>query len=69
VSYSRARGAHCCAIGVLSAPVVSLPAGLDDEGMPIGLQLIRRRWRDLELLDAAADVERALGGFHPPPAL
>jgi amidase len=69
VSYSIANGAHCCAIGVLGAPVVSIPAGLDEDGMPIGFQLVGRRWREMELLDAAADVERALGGFRAPPVL
>lgn len=69
VSYSLANGAYCCAIGVLGAPVVSIPADLDEEGMPVGFQMIGRRWRDAELLDTAADVERALGGFRAPPAL
>ncbi|HEY0035361.1 MAG TPA: amidase family protein, partial [Longimicrobium sp.] len=66
--YSLANGAWACAVGVLGVPVVSVPAGVDDDGMPVGLQVVGRRWRDLELLDAAAAVEQALGGFHPPPA-
>ncbi|HEX8213238.1 MAG TPA: amidase family protein [Longimicrobium sp.] len=69
VAYSIANGAHCCAIGVLGAPVVSIPAGLDEEGMPVGFQMVGRRWHDMGLLDAAADVERALGGFRAPSTL
>ncbi|HEY0024577.1 MAG TPA: amidase [Longimicrobium sp.] len=67
-SYSLANGAWACAVGVLGVPVVSVPAGVDGEGMPVGLQVVGRRWHDLELLDAAEAVEQALGGFHPPPA-
>ena len=42
-------------------PAISVPVGLDAEGMPIGLQLIAAWGRDELLLDAAEALERANG--------
>ena len=42
------------------SPALSLPAGRDDAGLPVGLQLTGRPHGDAELLAVAAVVERAL---------
>jgi 2-dehydropantoate 2-reductase len=42
------------------SPALSLPAGTDDAGLPVGLQLTGRPHGDAELLAVAAVVERAL---------
>ena len=47
--------------GMLDLCAVSLPAGLDDEQMPVGLQLAGRRGADLSLLAAAVAAESILG--------
>ena len=47
--------------GMLDMCAVSLPAGLDEHGMPVGLQLIGRTGTDHDLLDRAAAVESVLG--------
>jgi len=39
-------------------PAASLPAGLDEEGLPVGLQLVARRFEDETLLAASAAFER-----------
>ena len=46
---------------MLDMCAVSLPAGLDEHGMPVGLQLIGRTRTDYALLDRAAAVESVLG--------
>lgn len=46
---------------MLDMCAVSLPAGLDEHGMPVGLQLIGRVGSDYSLLDRAAAVESVLG--------
>ena len=46
---------------MLDMCAVSLPAGLDDHGMPAGLQLIGRTGTDLDLLARAAGAETVLG--------
>lgn len=48
-------------------PVVMLPAGIEG-GLPVGVQLIGRRWDEATLLDVSAQVEAAMGGFQAPPA-
>ena len=45
---------------VLGLPVVALPAGADGAGMPLGVQLVGRRWGDDALLALALWAEAAL---------
>ncbi len=41
-------------------PALSLPAGRNSAGMPMGLQLVGRWWRDEALLAWAREIEKAL---------
>ena len=50
-------------------PAVSLPAGWTDDGLPVGLQLIGRRYEDATLLRASAAYERAAPWAHRWPPL
>ncbi len=58
---NRAMLSGTCAASMLDMCAISLPAGLDGEGMPVGLQLMGRSGSDLELLARAAAVEGVLG--------
>jgi aspartyl-tRNA(Asn)/glutamyl-tRNA(Gln) amidotransferase subunit A len=58
---NRAMLSGTCAASMLDMCAISLPAGLDGEGMPVGLQLMGRSGTDLELLARAAAVEGILG--------
>jgi amidase len=40
-------------------PAVSLPLGVDDDGLPVGIQLAARRLREDHLLEVAAELETA----------
>ena len=42
-------------------PAISVPCGLDDDAMPVGAQLIGRRWQEDRLLEVARGLEIALG--------
>jgi aspartyl-tRNA(Asn)/glutamyl-tRNA(Gln) amidotransferase subunit A len=44
-------------------PAISIPAGLTSTGLPVGLQVVGRRWTDDLLLQLALGVERT----HPWP--
>jgi amidase len=68
-SYSLALGAWASFVALLGAPAVVLPAGRSDEGLPIGIQVVGRRWDDAGVLAVAKVIERLTGGFQPPPGL
>jgi amidase len=48
-------------------PALSLPCGQDREGLPIGLQLVGRRWSESRLLGIARAIAPLTGGFRRPP--
>ena len=48
-------------------PVVVIPIGFTDEGMPVGIQVVGNRWRDAELLVVAQQLFEAAGEFKHPP--
>jgi amidase len=53
------------AVNFLGLPAVALPTGLDDDGLPTGVQLIGPRNGDHVALAAARDVEAAMGTLTP----
>ena len=54
------------AFNLTGQPVVSVPVGFDDEGLPIGLQLVARRDEDPLLLRVAERYEQVRGAFPFP---
>jgi amidase len=50
-------------------PGLAVPAGLDRDGLPVGVQLVGPRWSETRLLGIAGELERAgiLPGFQAPP--
>ncbi|MBE1707972.1 MULTISPECIES: amidase [Mesorhizobium] len=48
-------------------PALSMPCGEDRDGLPIGLQLVGKRWSEARLLGVAAVIEPLTGGFRRPP--
>jgi aspartyl-tRNA(Asn)/glutamyl-tRNA(Gln) amidotransferase subunit A len=54
-------------VNLAGLPAISVPAGLDSKGLPLGLQLIGRPWEEGDLLNTAYALEEALG-FNTKPA-
>jgi amidase len=52
VNYWRAIG-HCAPFNFTGQPVVAMPVGWDGDGLPIGAQLVGKRWSDGRLLQIA----------------
>ncbi len=48
-------------------PSAAVRAGTSPEGLPIGIQIAARPWREDVALALARHVEAALGGWRPPP--
>jgi amidase len=47
-------------------PAVSVRAGTSPEGLPIGVQIVARPWREDVALSVARHIESALGGWRAP---
>jgi Asp-tRNA(Asn)/Glu-tRNA(Gln) amidotransferase A subunit family amidase len=52
--------AFCTLWTLLCAPVITLPTGLGPRGLPLGLQIVGRRWESNYLLASAAWCEAQL---------
>lgn len=50
------------AVTLVGHPALVVPCGLDEQGLPFGLQLIGRRYRDLDLLRFGLGLERHVAG-------
>jgi amidase len=50
-------------------PALAVPAGLDHDGLPVGIQLVGPRWSEMRLLAIARELEAAgiIPGFRRPP--
>ena len=48
-------------VNLAGLPGISVPAGLDKNGLPLGLQLIGRPWEEGDLLNTAYALENAAG--------
>jgi amidase len=48
-------------------PAVVLPAGRSKRNLPIGIQVVARRWNDMALLSATDALTEITGPFQAPP--
>ncbi|MFY9240268.1 MAG: Asp-tRNA(Asn)/Glu-tRNA(Gln) amidotransferase subunit GatA [Roseovarius sp.] len=53
-------------VNLAGLPGISVPAGLDAQGLPLGLQLIGRPWEEGDLLNCAYALETAAGFVAKP---
>jgi aspartyl-tRNA(Asn)/glutamyl-tRNA(Gln) amidotransferase subunit A len=52
-------------VNMAGLPGISVPGGLDFQGLPLGLQLIGRPFDEETLFSLGAAIERAAGHFAP----
>jgi Asp-tRNA(Asn)/Glu-tRNA(Gln) amidotransferase A subunit family amidase len=50
----------CLPANLTGRPAACVPIGFGGDGLPVGLQIVGRRWEDAAVLGAAAAVERVL---------
>ncbi len=58
--------AYCGLFNVLEFPATAVPTGFSRHGLPVGIQVVGRRFGDALTLRVAADVERVCGGWRMP---
>jgi fatty acid amide hydrolase 2 len=60
------RFVYTAIFNVMELPVTQVPLGLNDEGLPIGVQVVGVHGNDHLTMAAALELERAFGGWVPP---
>lgn len=68
LSYSVALGSYTTVFNLTGCPVVVLPVGGHANGLPLGVQLVGGRWKDMELLETAELLTEVTGEFERPPS-
>jgi len=58
---------HSIIFNLTGHPVVTIPLGLTSQGLPVGVQVVGRRWAELGLLDVASQIDAVAQGYQPPP--
>ncbi|WP_017297154.1 amidase [Nodosilinea nodulosa] len=66
VPYSMASGAYLVPFNATGHPAVVIPIGQTSTGLPIGMQIIGQRWREMELLAIAQQLDEIIGDFRAP---
>ena len=66
VPYLLASGAYTMPFALTGHPVVVIPIGQTQTGLPIGMQIVGKRWREMELLAIAQKIDHRIGGFKSP---
>jgi amidase len=67
IPYLLATSVYTGLFNLTGNPVVVLPLARSKEGLPIGLQVVGKRWDDMNLLAVAKQLTRLTGGFQSPP--
>lgn len=64
--HSIANGAYTIPFNLSGHPAVVIPVGQTQNGLPIGLQIIGKRWREMELFAIAQEIDDVVGAFQNP---
>jgi len=67
IPYILATSVYTGLFNLTGNPVVVLPLARTKEELPIGIQVIGKRWQDMELLSTAEQLASVTGGFQFPP--
>ena len=66
VPYFLANGGYTMLFNLTGHPVVVIPIGHSKAGLPIGMQIVGKRWREMELLAIAEKIDCIVGNFSHP---
>jgi len=57
---------HSVIFNVTGHPVVTIPIGLTTQGLPVGVQVVGRRWQEMALLNTADQIAAQTSGYQSP---
>jgi amidase len=64
--HAVANGIYLLPFNLSGHPAVVIPIGQTQAGLPIGIQIIGKRWREIELLSIAQTIDKVIGDFRQP---
>jgi amidase len=64
--HAVANGIYLLPFNLSGHPAVVMPIGQTQTGLPIGIQLVGKRWREMELLSITQTIDNTIGGFRQP---
>ena len=64
--YLLACGGYTMPLNLTGSPVVIIPIGQSEDGLPIGIQIVGKRWQDMELLAIAQEINKVAGNLQHP---
>jgi amidase len=64
--HAVANGAYTMPFNLSGHPAVIIPIGQTSDGLPIGMQIVGKRWREIELLAIAQELDKVVGDFQHP---
>ncbi len=67
VPYFLANGAYTMLFNLTGHPVIVIPIGQTNNGLPIGMQIVGKRWQEMELLAIAKKISQITNNFEQPP--
>jgi amidase len=64
--HAVANGAYTIPFNLSGHPAVVIPIGQTQKGLPIGMQIVGKRWCEMELLAIAQELDKVVGDFRHP---
>jgi amidase len=69
IPYLLATSVYTGLFNLTGNPVIVIPLAHTKDGLPIGVQVVGKRWADMALLSTAEQLAGVTGGFQAPPNL
>jgi amidase len=66
IPYLVATSVYTSLFNLTGNPVAVLPVARDSQGLPIGIQVVGKRWDDLALISVAEQLTEVTGHFQSP---
>jgi amidase len=64
--HAVANGIYLVPFNLSGHPAVVIPIGQTQAGLPIGIQIVGKRWQEIELLSIAQEIDKVIGDFRHP---